>query len=132
MKDEMTKGFVVDVYKQRNARVVEFIDNLDNLYELTDCSCIDVAYRKVGKYFYDIVCDDEGLYRADRIPSAFNHKGEPMLVGNLLFLNHDEEGEFTSLTDEQIADLSKHIGEIYCEKDDEGFVCNIIVGCEYE
>ena len=55
-----------------------------------------------------IICDDEGLLK-DSLPSAVTAKDEVQLVGNLLLVNHDEEGNFTSLTDEQIEDLGKHL-----------------------
>lgn len=124
------KGFLIDLRKG-SAEVVEFEDKLETLYELTNCNCIDITMRKVGKFDYDIVCDDEGLQKQRKIPTAFNEKKEPMLVGNLLFCNHDDEGNLATLNDEQIEELKNHLGTyIYNDCD---FVQQVqcIIGCEY-
>ena len=55
--------------------------------------------------------DDEGLLKAeeDRIVGAVLLDGRPnckeCLVGNILILTHDEEGNSTGLTDDQISDI---------------------------
>ena len=82
------KAFLIDV-KNNEAKAVETDGGLDSLYKLTDCTCIDIAVRKIGGKWFDIVCDDEGLFRDDIKISAVNRDGEPMLVGNLLFCHHD-------------------------------------------
>lgn len=112
--DKIIRGFLVDVYGDKGAEVVTFADNLQNIYNLLDVDLIDVTERQIGNFTYDIVCDDEGLFRQDNLPSAFNGKQEVQLVGNLLLVNHDEEGNFASLTDEQIADLRNHLCFAMC------------------
>jgi len=78
---------------------------LDDYYKALKCDCFDVAYRKVGgedgKYF-DIFVDDIGLFVDNPIPSAFSSDSGVMLVGNLIFANHDSHGNTTSLSDEDI------------------------------
>ena len=103
------KGFLVDVYNTKKSRVVEFEDTLENIYKLLDVSLIDVTERKIGDYVYDIVCDDEGLFRSDCLPSAYDSVLRPQLVGNLLFVNHDAEGDFASLSEEQIKNLNENL-----------------------
>lgn len=114
MDKVLIRGFLVDVYGDRGAGVVTFVDNLQNIYNLLDVELIDVTERQIGKFTYDIVCDDEGLFKQDALPSAFNGKQEAQLVGNLLLVNHDEEGNFASLTDEQIEDLKEHLCVAMC------------------
>ncbi len=109
-EEKKLKGFLIDL-REGSAEEVEFVDNLDTLYQLTNCDCIDITVRKVGQFEYDIVCDDEGLLKGRKIVTAFNAKTEPMLVGNLLFCNHDEEGGLASLSEEQIKCLKNHIGQ---------------------
>ena len=108
MADKIIRGFLIDVYGDRGCNELVFHDTLENIYKILDVETIDVAVRKIGNFTYDIICDDEGLLK-DSLPSAVTDKDEVQLVGNLLLVNHDEEGNFTSLTDEQIKDLGKHL-----------------------
>lgn len=108
MAEGKLKGFLIDL-RDGTAKAVEFEDKLEELYKLTNCDCIDITMRKVGNFEYDIVCDDEGLLKDRKIPTACNEKNEPMLVGNLLFCNHDDEGGLASLSDEQLRDLESHV-----------------------
>lgn len=62
----------------------------------------NIARRKVGEKIFDIFVDDEGLLKDNPIPTAFTSDLEVALVGNLLFANHDAEGNTTSLSDEDI------------------------------
>ena len=103
------RAYLLDVHNNR-ARVVEVGDEerLEQYYQLLNCSLIDITSRQIeGKYF-DIVCDDEGLYNEPVIVSALDSNGEPALCGSLLFCNYDGEGGETSLTDEDITLLRKH------------------------
>ena len=103
------KAYLLDVHNNR-ARTVEVgdEDRLEEYYKLLNCSTIDITSRQIeGKYF-DIVCDDEGLFNEPVIVSALDSNGEPALCGSLLFCNYDGEGGETSLTDEDIALLRKH------------------------
>lgn len=74
----------------------------DDLYTALKCDCFDIAVRKIGEKYFDIFCDDIGLFVDDPIPSALDKELKPMLVGNLIFANHDSAGNTTSLSDEDI------------------------------
>lgn len=77
--------------------------SLDDFYKHLECDCFDIAHRKVGgKKSYDIFVDDMGLLKDNPIPTALDSRFKPMLVGNLIFANHDNEGNTTSLSDEDI------------------------------
>lgn len=127
------KGLLIDVYKLQGVNVVEFEGTLENLYKLTDCSCIDIASRKVVDNVYDFVVDDEGLFRQPAVPSVYDIKEQPMLVGNALICNHDDEGNLASLTDEQIEDLKKRCcTAMYTDDEDKTHVFSILLGADYE
>ncbi|SEP81039.1 protein of unknown function [Treponema bryantii] len=126
------KGLLIDVYKMKGVNVVEFEDTLDNLYKLCDCELIDVTERKVGDNWYDFVVDDEGLYRQPAIPSVFDSNHQPMLVGNALICNHDEEDNLSSLTDEQIEDLKKRFCTAMVDDEDKTHILSVLIGAEYE
>lgn len=77
-------------------------NDLADYYKYLDCRVFDITRRKVGEKIFDIFVDDEGLLKDNPIPTAFTSDFEVALVGNLLFANHDAEGNTTSLSDEDI------------------------------
>ena len=100
-KTERITGVLVDV----NAGTVKEATieaNLDSYYKALDCTCIDIVVRKLGPYRFDIICDDEGLFRDNARVSATDPVGQPMLVGNLFFCHHDDEGNLTSLHPDEV------------------------------
>ena len=125
------RGFLIRVYDDVKSEVTVFEDTLENIYGLLSVDLIDVTERQIGDFTYDIICDDEGLFVNERLPSAYNSKCEPQLVGNLLLVNHDEEGNFTSLTDEQIEDLKKHLFVCVTEWKEKVHVYHALKGVEY-
>ena len=100
-KPEKITGVRVDV----NAGTVKEATieaNLDSYYTALNCDCIDIVVRSLGPYRFDIICDDEGLLKDNARMSATDPHGHPMLVGNLFFCHHDEEGNLTSLHPEEV------------------------------
>lgn len=112
-----------------NVRVMEINDELDEYYKLLNCSMIDIVSRKIGGKWFDIVCDDEGLLKDDPKISAINDMGEPMLVGNLIFLHNDGYGEMVGLDDADIKHLKDHI-EVMCTVN-HPFGYPMLTQCEY-
>lgn len=106
---EKIKGFLIDVYNKKQAAEIEFEDTLDNIYKILDVETIDVACLKVEGHRYDFVVDDEGLFKNDAIPSVLDGAGNVLLVGNVLVVNSNDDGDFVSLTDEEIKNLKNHI-----------------------
>ena len=102
-------GFLVDVKDPQMTRVVEIEDSLETYYNLLNCDCIDIVVRTIGRKEFDIVCDDEGLFKQFPRVSAVDKDCQPMLVGNLLFLHHNEEGEMTGLSEDDVEHLIKHL-----------------------
>lgn len=129
MKEKL-KGFLIDSING-TARVVDFVDKLDVLYKLLNCDCIDITVWKVGKFEYNIVLDDEVLLKDSKIFTAFNEINEPVLVGNLLFCNHDKSGNLMSISDEQIGDLRRHL--CYYVYNDGDFVRTVpcVIGMQF-
>lgn len=127
------KAFLIDVNAdvKEGARVVECGNDLETLYKLCDCSTIEIPCRKIGDFWYDIVCDEEGIFRENYKASALDEKFNVALVGNLLFCNHDAEGDLVSLTDEQIENLKNHI-HTTCHFDGENqYLHNTVIGVKY-
>ena len=90
-------------------RVREINNDIEAFHNTIDCRCIDIVERKVGDRCFDFIVDDEGLFRHNPMISALSQTGEPMLVGTLIITNSNEEGETTSLTEEDIEYLQKYV-----------------------
>ena len=86
---------------------------LDDYYKYLKCDCFDITHRKVGDKYFDIFCDDMGLFRDKPIVSAVDELRQPMLVGNLIFAHHDKAGNTTSLTKEDMEYIQEHSLDLY-------------------
>ena len=65
----------------------------------------------------DIYADDEGLLKADPkismvVLNRENGSIESVLVGNLIFVSHDEEGNTKGLTKEQLDFIYDHLARV--------------------
>ena len=126
---KVIKGFMVDV-ENRKAHPCEVERNLESYYGLLNCDLIDITARKIGGKYYDIILDDEGLFKDNPIPAAFCEDGSP-LVGNILIVGlpdmNDENGYETSLSDADIKEIARHIQFAFID----GKVFPILMGLEY-
>ena len=72
-------------------------------------------YEELEDHGIDIFADDEGLLKADpKTTLIITDKKNRMkvlttLVGNLIFVSHDDEGSTLGLTDEQIVFIKEHL-----------------------
>lgn len=78
-------------------KVIEIENNLESYYKEIGCSLIEIPVRKIGDTYFDVVCDEEGLFVEEPKVTAIDEGYRPMLVGTLLICHHNEEGELTSL-----------------------------------
>jgi hypothetical protein len=103
----MKVGYFIDPCGR--AIVVEIPKDLNGYYKLLGCNTIDITRRKIGGKYYDIICDDEGLFKETVMVSAVDGSGSAMLVGKLLICNHDENGNEASLTQDDILNIEANI-----------------------
>lgn len=95
--------------------IVKEIDNdLEAFYKEIGCDTIQgLTNTEIGHlYGLDVFLDDNGkLYGQDTITGLFvrNQQVVDFLVGNLLILRHDSEGDSVSVNDIDLAVLAKHI-----------------------
>ena len=135
MENEKTttiKGVLIDIENDK-ADVVEFEGKLQKYYEMLHCDCIDIVSRKIGhgrsRKRFDIVCDDEGLFNQDAKISAIDNLGRTMLVGSLLVVNRNEDGETASLTDEECEFVLDKVQKMCTRRHPEGYL--MLTQCEY-
>lgn len=122
----MATLLVLDV-KNNDVKPVQ-CSELDDFYRELDADVFNIARRKIGGRYYDIFVDDMGLWREDPVVSAISPKMEPMLVGNLVFANHDDAGETTSLTDE---DMDRIVHNLFLIRQVGDEKEHMVVMCEY-
>lgn len=88
------------------ATVVDVDDDLDAYYKLLDCELIDIVTRRIGGKYYDIICDEEGLFKDDPAVGMVNEfDGKVMIVGRLFICQHDGRGNQKSLSQTEIDDV---------------------------
>lgn len=102
------KGILIDV-KNEEVKIVEVEKSLRSYYKILDCNTIDIVSRKIGNKCFDIVCDDEGLFKSPQKISAIDNFGTPRLVGNLFIVKFDERDDITSLDQDEIEYVMKRI-----------------------
>lgn len=106
---QKVRVLVLDVIDNKGLYETE-IEHFDDYYKHLKCDCFDIATRKVGDKFFDMFVDDVGLFVDNPIPSAIDiDTMEVLLVGNIIFANHDGYGNTTSLTDDDINIIKENI-----------------------
>lgn len=81
-------------------RIQDIKDDLEEFYGIIKCNTIDIVTRYIKGVRFDIICDDEGLFKENPVVTAYDIAGRPMLVGMLIFAHHDDEGNMTGITTE--------------------------------
>lgn len=114
------KGILIDV-KNEKVETIEIDKTLKEYYRILNCDTIDITERKIGDNTYDIICDDEGLFKSKPKISAITKQSQPALVGNLFIVKFDGREDETSLDDEDIELIMKHIKTIYTNNSPQGY-----------
>ncbi|MBR3208908.1 MAG: DUF3846 domain-containing protein [Bacilli bacterium] len=84
---------------------MEYNDYTD-FYKILECSTFDIQVRKFKYKWFDIYMDDNGKLKEDNQVSliTIDGYGNPIefIVGNVFIVNHNEEGDTISLTEEEV------------------------------
>lgn len=107
--DKIT-GYLIDVGNEK-ASVVTTDNSLQGFYDVLGCRLIEMPTRQIGVRdgrWYTIICDEEGLFADSPKISAIDNMGQPVLVGNLFIIKHDDMG-FLSLDEDDIQYLQRFI-----------------------
>lgn len=86
-------------------------DELDAFYKIIDCTTIDIVVKRIGGRYYNIIVDDEGLFRDDPIITMVDpHNRNDALVGTLIICGMaDDDGDLTSITEDDARHIAKYI-----------------------
>lgn len=102
------KMYFIDT-ENSSSRVIETEGGLENYYKLLNCNRIDISSRMIDGQYFDIILDDEGLFREGNKISAVSEDGRPQLVGSLLICNYDGQGGESGLSDEDVEKISRRL-----------------------
>lgn len=102
------KALLLDVINKTTKKVNP--ESLEDYYNMIGCRYVEIVTRRIGRKYYDIICDEEGTFVDDPLISAIDDFGRVMFVGNLIISGTvDSEGELTDLTDNDIKYIKKRI-----------------------
>lgn len=129
MANRKLKTLLLDVY-ENEVREIEIEDDLHAFYEVLHCDCISAPTYRIGDRTYDIMADEEGLYKPIIKISAIDDDLAPMIVGSIMFFNFNSHtGEWLSLTDDDIAYIKSHIKTVSTRLFPDGYP--MLTGCTY-
>lgn len=99
----MIQVIYVNVDKGEKPKIKHIEDDIDTFYKLINCDSVEMPQRQINGKYFTIICDEEGALKSNPIVSACSHKGEPMLVGNLIITGlPNEYGDLTGLSDNDV------------------------------
>lgn len=99
-------------------------DKLATYYEIINCTTIDIVQRQFSGVEFDVVCDDWGLIKAQEngeLPTSI-WAGKEHLYGVLVLTHHDDQGNLTSATSEDVIHVRFSMGQFHAKKEDIHFV----------
>src|SRR5574344_1200224 len=100
------KVVYLNIKENKEPQAIEIKDDLKVFYNLLNCSTIDIVRRKIGNNYYNIICDDCGLFVNKPKISAISPDNETMLVGNIIIGGQtDDEGNIIDLTDYETTEI---------------------------
>lgn len=76
------RALLLDV-TQDKVMIIE-TNGLQDYYKLIRFNTIDIINRGINGKRFDIICDDEGLFKNSPQISAISRKRQALLVGNLI------------------------------------------------
>lgn len=95
---------------------IEVEPKLQEYYRLIGCRCVDFAVREIDGHPYNIILDDEGLLKPNRIAAISVQSdmwgNQERLAGNLLIFGldpDDYEHGCKSLTDEELLQIQRRM-----------------------
>lgn len=99
------KMLLIDT-ESNSSKVIDTEGGLENYYNLLNCDLIDITERRIGGDYFDIICDDEGLFKQGNRVSVVSENGLPQIVGSVLICKHDGNGGETGLSDLELKKVS--------------------------
>ena len=93
------RAIFLDV-ENNECKIVDIVDDLNVYYNMLNCRIVEMPERRIGPFnrYFNTICDEEGLLKEDPKPSAVDDNGKPVLFGNLLITNVNDDGDVCGLS----------------------------------
>lgn len=115
----------INLIKKETVQISDYTD----WYPFLDCDTFDIVVRNIGGRPYNIICDDEGLFRSSNFPAflTLDEDGDICeIIYGTLFITNNEGEDLTSLTDEDVQHILNHIATI--RKADHESIQIVVIG----
>ena len=89
-----------------SAEFIQIKPDLETYYDLLNCATIDIVNIYIGGKVYEVICDDEGLYKSPLHFSVITKSMHPLIVGKVLVCN-SEDGKEKSLNISDVIHLTR-------------------------
>lgn len=98
------------IIKDGTYAIVETSGDYKDIKRLLEIdSPITIAERKIGDTYYDVWVDDEGLLKDTNRIVGLCMNARELLVGGIVILKCDSEGNTIGLNDKEIEEIQKNI-----------------------
>lgn len=89
------------------------LDDLKCFYDMLDCELVEMHDYKLGDKWFNFIMDEEGLFKDDLRIGACDENMEFPIIGSVLITGEpDDEGELTTLTQEDVEYINQFIKPI--------------------
>lgn len=106
------RAYIVSGKEDKHGEI-EVEPSLKEYYRLIGCDCIDIVVREIDGHPYNIVLDDEGLLKPNRITAMALTSdifgNTERLAGTLLVFGVDEEWDLAGLDDDEVLQIQRHM-----------------------
>lgn len=108
----MLKGFHINT-KTGIAQVGSIPNHYQDIQKLLDVRVFTIVSRKIGKKYYDIYADDEGLFIENNPLTVVTYGQDgnviEQIVGSVFITRHDGNGRSKSLTDDEVKEIRNNL-----------------------
>ena len=97
---------------ETKVRKIDEKNKLQEFYKYLHCDVIDMVEIEVVEnktsYYYDVICDDEGLLKSPKIPVLYVNE-DVVIFGSIAFCKYNKNGDSVGLETEDIDRLMRYI-----------------------
>jgi hypothetical protein len=112
-----------------NIEVKAIENTLSAFYDEIGCQFIEIVKTKIRGKYYNVVCDEEGLNKENPIPTVLTARNPyEKIVGTVIITGvEDEHGDLTSLTDEDIDNISNRMKLVRLKAGENETISKVII-----
>ena len=128
------RGAEMDINDQKDiqaSKIVEYKlipDEVQTYYDIIGCDTVEFVIKQIGGKKYRVICDEMARYKSGLIITMANPKNtNDIIIGTVVIAGMEKRGDLTSLTNEDIKNISNHLGYMVGKKEGREIVCPVIL-----